>query len=164
MGDVAWVCGAYETSPAPETRFSKGKTSDEVDAEGGQFFYLGPAPNHPRDTVRVLNESHSVIVTRNVTWQAVAEPATTVNKEASPPVKVGEGDAADLWRIHGRSCIYINESGCACREARNGKCTRFRFHSSATTKMTNSEGSKSVEETKSEQPFWEAESVVRARR
>ena len=32
------------------------------------FFILGPAPNRPRDTIRVLTESNQIVDTRNVTW------------------------------------------------------------------------------------------------
>ena len=32
------------------------------------FFNLGPAPNRPRDTIRVLTESNQIVDTRNVTW------------------------------------------------------------------------------------------------
>ena len=35
-------------------------------------FYLGPARNHPRDAMRVLSaRTHSVVITRDVTWLAV---------------------------------------------------------------------------------------------
>ena len=42
-----------------------------------ECFYLGPAPSHPRDAVRVLTKHRTLIITRHVTWQRVS-PAPPV--------------------------------------------------------------------------------------
>lgn len=35
---------------------------------------MGPAPNHPRDALHILTQdSHELVVTRNVTWLDVSE-------------------------------------------------------------------------------------------
>ena len=56
------------------------------------WFYLGPAPNHPRDAVRVLTKHRTLRITRHVTWQRVSP---------TPPVLAPMRDS--LLQEEGRS-------------------------------------------------------------
>ena len=55
------------------------KLKKEIKSQGKaqECFYLGPAPSHPRDAVRVLTKHRTLIITRHVTWQRVS-PAPPV--------------------------------------------------------------------------------------
>ena len=49
------------------------ENASQAKAQG--FVYLDPAPNYPRDSVRVLTGQRTVLITRNVTWQRVSPAA-----------------------------------------------------------------------------------------
>ena len=57
--------------------YCKVKRENKSQPKAQERFYLGPAPNHPRDAVRVLTKYRTLRITRNVTWQRVSP---------SPPV------------------------------------------------------------------------------
>ena len=47
-------------------------TENESQAKVQECFYLSPAPNYPRDSVRVLTTHRTVLITRHITWQRVS--------------------------------------------------------------------------------------------
>ena len=49
----------------------KVKRENKSPAKAQRRFYLGPAPNYPRDPARVLTRHRTVLITRNITWQPV---------------------------------------------------------------------------------------------
>ena len=49
--------------------YCKVKRKNKSQPKVQELFYLGPAPNHPRDAVRLLTEHRTLRITRHVTWQ-----------------------------------------------------------------------------------------------
>ena len=59
-------------------------------------FILGPAPDHPQDTVRVLTKHHTLLITRHVTWQRVSPaPPVPAQKHGSLSQEAGRSEADD---------------------------------------------------------------------
>ena len=52
--------------------YCKVKREIKSQAKVQECFYLGPAPNHPRDAVRVLTKHRTLLVARHATWQRVS--------------------------------------------------------------------------------------------
>ena len=50
----------------------KVKKENKSQAKAQECFHLGPAPNYPRDSVRVLTTHRTVLITRHTTWQRVS--------------------------------------------------------------------------------------------
>ena len=63
--------------PFLKLSYCKVKRENKSQAKALECFYLDPAPNHPRDAVRVLIKHRTLLITRHVTWQRVSP---------SPPV------------------------------------------------------------------------------
>ena len=74
--------------------FFKVKLKHKTDAQAKPGFYLGPAPNHPRDTHRILSQENGQMhITRDVTWRHVPTPAPLSAQQTLPaPVEGGEDD------------------------------------------------------------------------
>ena len=64
--------------------YCKVKRDNRCQPKAQEWFSLGPAPNHPRDAVRVLTKHRALRITRHVTWQRVSP---------SPPVLVQMHDS-----------------------------------------------------------------------
>jgi len=70
--------------------YCKVKRENKSQAKAQECFYLGPAPNYPRDSVRVLTRHRTVLITRNITWQRVS-PAPPVPAQLSDSLSMEEG-------------------------------------------------------------------------
>ena len=52
--------------------YCKVRRKNKSQPKAQEWFYLGSAPNHPRDAVRVLTKHRTLRITRHVTWQRVS--------------------------------------------------------------------------------------------
>ena len=66
------------------------------------FFELGPAPNRPRDTIRVLTESNQIVDTRNVTWARSFPTIPVALKRSASQELTGSGGKGDIPVLHPR--------------------------------------------------------------
>ena len=66
------------------------KRENKSQAQGQECFYLGPPPNYPRDSVRVLTTHPTVLLTRHITWQRVS-PAPSVPAQMHDSLSKEEG-------------------------------------------------------------------------
>ena len=109
-----WVCGAlnrtgdttnpeskwpyemWHSSPSPvvlpclKPGYAKIKRGNEFQAKAQECFYLGPAPNYPRDSVRMLTRHRTVLFTRSITWQRVS-PASPIPAQTNDSLSTEEG-------------------------------------------------------------------------
>ena len=53
--------------PFLKAGYCKVKREDKSQIKAQESFYLSPAPNHPRDAVRVLTKHRTLLITRHVT-------------------------------------------------------------------------------------------------
>ena len=75
--------------------YCKVKRENKSQAKAQEWFYLGTAPNYPRDSVQVLTRHHTVLVTRHTTWQR-ASPAPPVPAQMHDSLSTEEeGSEAD---------------------------------------------------------------------
>ena len=72
--------------------YCKVKRKNKSQAKAQECFHLGPAPNYPRDSVRVLTPHRTVLITRNVTWQRVS-PAPPVPDQENDSLSTEEGES-----------------------------------------------------------------------
>ena len=57
---------------------------------------MGPAPNHPRDSARVLTRHRTVLITPHITWQRVSSaPPVPAQMHDSLSTEEGESEADD---------------------------------------------------------------------
>ena len=70
--------------------YRKVKRENKSQAKAQECFYLGPAPNRPRDVVRVLTKHRTLLITRHVTWQRVS-PSPTVPAQMHDSLSQEEG-------------------------------------------------------------------------
>ena len=68
------------------------KNKSQVETQ--ECFYLGPAPNYPRDSVRVLTTHRTVLITRHITWQRVS-PAPPAPAQMHDSLSTEEGGSED---------------------------------------------------------------------
>ena len=68
------------------------KRKHKTDAQAKPGFYVGPARNHPRDSMRIYSqETGGIVISRDVTWRHVpAPPLTSVPQPISAPSERGE--------------------------------------------------------------------------
>ncbi|CAN0032507.1 unnamed protein product, partial [Ascophyllum nodosum] len=48
--------------------FRSVKRRNKLQTKAVRCWYLGPAPNYPRDAMRILCKSGRVVATRHITW------------------------------------------------------------------------------------------------
>ena len=70
--------------------YCKMKRKNKSQPKAQECFYLGPAPNHPRDAVRVLTKHRTLRITRHVNWQRVP-PSPPVPAPMHDPLSQEEG-------------------------------------------------------------------------
>ena len=58
--------------PLLKPGYCKVKRENKSQAKAQECFYLGPAPNYPRGSVRVVTTHRTVLITRHITWQRVS--------------------------------------------------------------------------------------------
>ena len=82
---------APQSSPIPFLKpgFCKFKRTNKMDPEAREYFYLGPARNHPSESKRALVRTGKGITTRNVSWAHV--PLSRPPTVTSTPLVDGEG-------------------------------------------------------------------------
>ena len=85
-----------QSSPIPflTPGFYKFKRTIKMDLKAREYFYLGPARNHPSESKRGLVRTGKVVITRNVTWAHVplSRPPTV------KPTSLVEGEGCDHER------------------------------------------------------------------
>ena len=67
----------------------------KTDAQAKPGFYVGPARNHPRDSMRIYSqETGEIVISRDVTWRHVpTPPLTSVPQSISAPSERGETES-----------------------------------------------------------------------
>ena len=76
--------------------YCKLKRENKSQAKAQECFYLDPAPNHPRDAVRVLTKHRALLITGHVTWQRVSpSPPVPAQMHNSLPQEEGSSEADD---------------------------------------------------------------------
>ena len=94
-------------------------------------FYLGPAPDHPRDAVRVLTKHRTLLITHHVTWQSVSPaPPAPAQMHDSLSEEEGGSEADDGSTSDRGGWLVTDEQGegpdrltdldltCSCRRPR----------------------------------------------
>ena len=68
--------------------FHRVKRKHKTDAQAKSGFYVGPARNHPRDSMRIYSlETGEIMISRDVTWRHVpTPPLTSVPQSISAPI------------------------------------------------------------------------------
>ena len=89
--------------------FYRVKRKHKTDAQAKPGFYVGPARNHSRDSIRIYSqETGEIVISRDVTWHYVpTPPLTSVPQSISAPSERGETEStADESREgrEGTSC------------------------------------------------------------
>ena len=76
----------------------------ETDAQAKPGFYVGPARNHPRDSMRIYSqETGEIAISRDVTWHhAPTPPLTSVPQSISAPSERGETETTTDESREGR--------------------------------------------------------------
>ena len=71
------------------------KRKHKTDAQAKPGFYVGPARNHPRDSMRIYSqETGEIVISRDVTWRHVpTPPLTSVPQSISAPSERGETES-----------------------------------------------------------------------
>ena len=93
------------------------KRENKSQAKAQECFYLGPAPNYPRDSVRVLTRHSSVLITRSITWQRVSpEPhlPAQMNDSLSMEERGSEANDGSTSDQGGRGVVDELDEGLAC--------------------------------------------------
>ena len=75
--------------------FYRIKRKHKTDAQAKPGFYVGPARNHPRDSMRIYSqETGEIVISRDVTWRHVpTPPLTPVPQSISAPSERGETES-----------------------------------------------------------------------
>ena len=68
----------------------QGEAGEQFPGESTRVLFLSPAPNYPRDSVRVLASHRSVLITGHITWQRVY-PALPAPAEMHDSLSKKEG-------------------------------------------------------------------------
>ena len=61
-----------------------------------RYWYLGPAPNYPRDAMRILCKSGRVVATRHVTWDLVPTHIPSTPQQAIFATRENSGDGDEF--------------------------------------------------------------------
>ena len=69
--EMCFGYGTAEPDRFPQAEVRKNVTSGQVKPKGASFFFIGPSPNRPRNTLQVLLYSESMAHSRNVTGARV---------------------------------------------------------------------------------------------
>ena len=75
--------------------YGKLKRENKPQAKSPECLYLGPAPSHPRDAVRVLNKHRTLLITRHVSWQRVSLATPVPAQVHDSPFQEKEEPEAD---------------------------------------------------------------------
>ena len=77
--------------------YSKVRRENKSQGKAPKCFYLDPAPNYPRESVRVLTRRCTVLTTQNVTWERVSPaPPVPAQAKASRSTEKGVSEADDV--------------------------------------------------------------------
>ena len=83
-----WFGSPPSSSPFPFLKpgFRSIKRRNKLQPKAVRCWYLGPAPNYPRDAMRILCKSGRVVATRHVTWAHVPThiPSTPQQRFSRP--------------------------------------------------------------------------------
>ena len=77
------------------------KRENKSQAKAQECFYLGPAANYPRASVRVLTSHRTVLITRHITWQRVS-PAPPAPAQMHDSLTTEEGESEDNESVSDR--------------------------------------------------------------
>ena len=91
-----WFGSPPSSSPFPFLKpgFRSVKRRNKLQPKAVRCWYLGPAPNYPRDAMRILCKSGRVVATRHVTWAHVPThiPSTPQQAILAPRENSSDGD------------------------------------------------------------------------
>ena len=94
--------------PFLKRRGSKIKRQNKLKAKAAKCWYLGPAPNHPRDAMRMLCKSGRIIATRNVACAHIPALASPTQQAIVSPNLArdfqGRGDNSEAEEEPASSC------------------------------------------------------------
>ena len=79
-----WFGSPPSSSPFPFLKpgFRSVKRRNKLQPKAVRYWYLGPAPNYPRDAMRILCKSGRVVATRHVTWAHVPTHIPSIPQQA----------------------------------------------------------------------------------
>ena len=91
----------YGVKPPPtliqwlQPRFHRVERKHKTDAQAKPGFYVSPARNHPRDSMRIYSqETGEIVISRDATWRHVpTPPLTSVSQSTSAPSERGETES-----------------------------------------------------------------------
>ena len=91
-----WFGSPPSSSPFPFLKpgFRSVKRRNKLQPKAVRCWYLGPAPNYPRDAMRILSKSGRVVATRHVTWAHLPThiPFTPQQAILAPRKNFSDGD------------------------------------------------------------------------
>ena len=92
LRDVARCESLTDSNPMAPALFLQGKAQAQDRCASQPGFYVGPARNHPRDSMRIYSqETGKIVISRDVTWRHVpTPPLTSVPQSISAPSERGE--------------------------------------------------------------------------
>ena len=84
--------------------FYRVKRKHKTDVQAKPGFYVGPARNHPRDSMRIYSQqTGEIVISRDVTWRHVPTlPLTSVPQSISAPSERGETESTADESMEGR--------------------------------------------------------------
>ena len=93
--------------------FYRVKRKHKTDAQAKPGFYVGPARNHPRDSMRIYSqETGEIVISRDVTWRHVpTPPLKSVPQSISAPSERGETESTADQSREGREGTSRQGSG-----------------------------------------------------
>ena len=80
-----WFGSLPTSNPLPflNPAFRSVERRNKLQTKEVRYWYLGPAPNYPRDAMRILCKSGRVVATRHVTWAHVPTPIPSTPQQAT---------------------------------------------------------------------------------
>ena len=90
--------GRTPQSPFPFLKpgFVKRKRTNKLEPQAVPCFYVGPSPNRPRDSMRVIFSSGTVIDSRDVTWASIPPLASVLCEQGGKePTELQEKESVE---------------------------------------------------------------------
>ena len=90
--------GRTPPSPFPclKPGFVKRKRTEKLEPQVVPCFYVGPSPNYPRDSMRVMFSSGTMIDSRDVTWASIPPLASVLcEQEGQEPTELQEIESVE---------------------------------------------------------------------
>ena len=126
------------------------KRENKSQAKAQECSYQGPAPNHPRDAVRVLTKHRTLLITCHATWQRVSpSPPVPAQMHDCPSQEEGGSEANVIASEKQHAGIFSKSLAAAPIESHRNLLWNLRagdvkgydsFHVSTTRTVVRGEG------------------------